>query len=727
MSFKSKQSAIWAAMCCGYSGLVMAQSALSPNASTAAADTGHLDEIVVTAQKRAENVQNVPITVSTLSAEQLAQSGVQGITDLKTVVPGLNMLNANGKLNTSLRGIGSNAVAPGFENPVAIYVDGVYYASTVANFLNLDNIAQVEVLKGPQGTLFGRNATGGLIQITTRTPTQETQMDGNLSYGNFNTTTAAFYVGGGIAPNLAADFSVYANHRGDGWGNNLSTGGPVDTIRHDLTARTKWVWDLSDDTKFTLIGDYSNSESTPNSVLVVPGTVSGFTPQLGRAPDLGYDVNDDAANYKKGFAAGVSLLAQQNLGFVSLSSTTAFRNSRYSESFDLDGGPQDLAAASDIWPDRQFSEELQIQSKTDVPLTWQAGVYYFDDTAAYDPIALHAPYLGVNLAFLNKQSTSSIAGYAQATYHFPENTNLTVGGRYTSETRKAYDGSTSAYVIPINLTLPVDYAPNEKATFDKFNYRVSLDHRFNDDFMAYLSTSNGFKSGGFNTGSPGTAPYQPETVTAYEIGAKSDLWDRHLRWNNSVYYYDYKNLQTQVLVTSGVISIANAASAHIYGLDSDMQALITEAFHVNSAFSYNHATYASYPGALLSSPSGGTNSAVGSARGNFLPFAPEFTFNLGGDYSWTLPLGGINLAANAYYNQGFYFEADNVIRQDAYVDLTSNLKWTAPGDHFWISLFGRNLLDKRTIGYATTQSNGTHLLEWAAPRTYGISIGAKLH
>jgi iron complex outermembrane receptor protein len=706
-----------------------AQAALAAAADSviATSEGAQLEEIVVTAQKRAENVQNVPISVSTISAAQLAQAGVEELTDLRVVVPGLQVVNANGILNTSLRGIGSNAVAPGFENPVAIYVDGVYYASAVANYLNLANIAQVDVLKGPQGTLFGRNATGGLMQITTRTPAQKTELDASLSYGNYDTSAATFYLGGGIAPHLAADFSVYASRQGDGWGHNLSTGGTVYTQDYNITARSKWIFDPTEDTKFTLIGDYSSSSDTLNVPTVQPGTISGFTPQLGVTPDRGYDVADDAPAFKKGFSAGGSLLAQQNVGSVALSSTTAYRNSSYSNSFELDGGPLPIAYATYTWPDHQFSEELQIQSKSSSPFTWQAGLYYFDGTSSYEPITLHAEYIGTNISIANKQSTQSVAGYAQGTYQFAEGTSLTLGGRYTSESRKAFDGSTSVFIVPFNLALPPDVAPDAKATFDKFNYRISLDHRFNDEFLAYLSSTSGFKSGGFNTGSPGTAEYQPETVTAYEIGLKSDLLDHRMRWNNAAYFYDYNDLQTQVLTTSGVISIANAASARVYGLDSDLQARVTESFRLNAAIAYIHATYESYPTALLSNPAGGVPSVVGSAKGNYLPYAPQVSGSLGGDNTWTVPFGSINLAANAYYNHGYYFEADNVIHQGAFVDLASNLKWTSTDEHWWVSVYGKNLLDKRLIGYATSQDNGTHLLEWAAPRTYGVTVGTSFH
>ncbi|HMN43031.1 MAG TPA: TonB-dependent receptor [Povalibacter sp.] len=717
----------WVTVCGG----VLAQTvAVAADGPAATLQSTQLEEVIVTAQKRSEDLQDVPIAVKTLSVDDLIQGGTADVTGLTELVPGLNIINANGILNTSLRGIGSNAVAPGFENPVALYVDGVYYASATANYLNLANISQVAVVKGPQGTLYGRNATGGLLQVTTRDPRDGYQMQASVSYGNYDTSAATVYIGGRTSDYVAADISVYAARQGEPWGDNLSTGGEIYTLDHDVTVRSKWVFTPSDATTITLIGDYSDIDTSMNVPTIQPGTISGFTPGLGVSPDLDYDVADDAPNWKKGHSAGGSLLIRHDFDSISISSLTAYRESEYKRSFELDGGPLPLVYAEDTWPDSQFSEELQIQSLGDSALTWQAGVYYFEGKAAFTPITLFGNYLGANLTFFNRQSTESIAGYAQGSYAFSDSTTLTLGARYTEETRKAYDGSSSVYVIPFALQLPTVYADDEKATFDKFNYRVSLDHRFSDTFLAYISSSSGFKSGGFNTGSPGTAPYDPETVTAYEIGTKADLAGRSVRWNNAAYYYDYKDLQTQVLDTSGVIYIANAASADIYGFESDLDWQATDALRLSGGVSFIKSEYSSYIGALLSDPMGGVPSTVdptGTAvKGNALPYAPEFTATLGADYTWSLPAGTIKLAVNGYYNDGFYFEADNVMEQDSYVDLAANLRWTSNSGRFWISAYGKNLLDERTIGYATTQSNGTHLLQWAAPLTYGVAVGVSL-
>src|ERR1700761_3855447 len=201
---------------------------------------GALEEVVVTAQRRAERLQDVPIAVSAVTSDQLQSKGISGIEDLSVAVPSLNVGNGNGYLITHLRGIGTIANGPGIENPVALYVDGVYYANQTVGLFSFNNIAQIEVLKGPQGTLFGRNATGGLISITTADPTDAFKLRASLGASNFRGADGSVYVAGGLARDLAADLAVQGSRR-DGWGRNEATGQDVYAVPRDVALRTKWV------------------------------------------------------------------------------------------------------------------------------------------------------------------------------------------------------------------------------------------------------------------------------------------------------------------------------------------------------------------------------------------------------------------------------------------------------------------------------------------------------
>ena len=378
-----------------------------------------------------------------------------------------------------------------------------------------------------------------------------------------------------------------------------------------------------------------------------------------------------------------------------------------------------------VQPDRQLSQEIQLSSRSTGRLKWVVGAYYFDARTGYQPFLLDLNDAGADLTIANKQSTRSIAGYAQATYEVFDQTNLTLGGRYTSERRKAYDGSTTVFVIPIATTLPADRVPDIAKTFDKFTFRVSLDHRFSSQLLGYASFNRGFKSGGFNSGSPGTEPYKPETVDAYEAGVKADLLDRRVWLNIAGFYYNYSDVQSQFL-DQGVIQIINAAKARLYGVDLDFQALITPKLQLTGGLSAISARYRSYPNGIISTPDGGTPTVIGSVAGNQLPLASRATVNAGLEHTNRLDNGQtINLGTNVYYNGGFYPESGNVIHQRRFAELGGHARWTSVNERFSFSVFGKNLTNRRVIAFEATEANGTHVVEYAEPRTYGVSAGVK--
>src|SRR6202047_3616381 len=229
---------------------------------------GTLDEIVVTAQKRTENLQDVPIAISAISGDELEALGANSVTALAEVTPGLQMQTTQGSISPRIRGVGSDL--PNVENSVAMYVDGVYTARPSASLLSLNNIAQVETLKGPQGTLFGRNATGGALLIQTREPTENLSGKLDVSYGNYQTTTVNGYVADGLTPARAADFAMHAAHQGEGYGKNLFTGSDVYQANLDLALRSKWVLKPTEADTVHLIFDYERRDGSTATVDYIP-------------------------------------------------------------------------------------------------------------------------------------------------------------------------------------------------------------------------------------------------------------------------------------------------------------------------------------------------------------------------------------------------------------------------------------------------------------------------
>jgi iron complex outermembrane receptor protein len=687
-----------------------------------ASDSGGLDEVVVTAQKRAENMQNVPIAVSAVSGSQLQNIGVRSLTDLNVAVPSMNVTNSYGRLIFSVRGIGSTNVGPGTESPIALYIDGVYYASTTASLLSLNNIDHVEVLKGPQGTLFGRNATGGLVQVVTKDPTSTGSGSFALTYGNYDTQIGSAYLAGGITDNLAANVAVYAKRQGEGWGVDRATGSQLDNVDHDISVRSKWVLTPTDQAKLTLIGDYESVRDTMLTTALRGGTISSFIPGVIQ-PDLGRD-NNNNFNSRHGISArGISLRWDQQLGELSFASITAFRAANTLYGGDLDALP--VVYTSFQWTqfDRQFTQELQLSSNLSERFKWTSGVYYYGGTAGLEPSIINLNYAGIHYDYpTSKEGMESEAAYLQGTYEVFDATDLTLGGRYTREVRKAYDEVIRTYGIadPIS-TATYTYVPPDSKHFYNFSYRASLDHRFSDQLLAYASYNTGFKAGGFNVGSPGTPSYDPEKLNAAEIGLKTDLFDRHARFNIAAYYYTYDNIQVQSYTTLSVVTV-NGAKARSYGIDADLTAVLAPGLQLNTGVTAQNPTFTSFPNCVRAAPLGGVALFPGSCSGNQLGAATKITFNAALDYAFALGGGTMDLNGNAYYNGGYFTDVSNVIHQPAYTRLAVSARWTAPDGRTSIRGYGSNLTNRRVLLYGDSQGLGTQLVNYGEPRTYGVTI-----
>lgn len=719
-------------------GFAVAVLGSAPAVAQRAAAEGalELEEVVVTAQKRSENLQEVPLAVSALSSEQLENAGIHNIQDLGQVVPSLSVATAVGFTITSLRGVGSTAIGPGIETPISIYLDGVYYASTTSSLFDFGNIERVEVLKGPQGTLFGRNATGGLISVVSRDPTQQFTSSGSLSYDNFQTAKAKFYVSGGITNTLAADFAVNAGTQGKGWGTNIVTGKDVFRDDHDVTLRSKWVLTPSAATKLTLIGDYTNVSNSMNPQRLAPGTVPN--PIYGAAaqpPHDYWDVVNDVSPKFTNRNWGASLKLEHEFSALNFMSLTAYRDSRTTLYWDVDFTEVPWLIGNLVDLESQFSEELQISSKAGGKLDWTAGLYYFDAVGKYAPTAVAGnlfndlvfagtPFAGIvdYLQPYGTQPTESVAGYAQGTYALTDSTNLTLGTRYTTEDRKV-KGRTDILLTtsptPIELA---PWSPWSKLSFNKWTWRLALDHHFTPDVLGYASYNTGFKSGGFNTQSTTDPSFLPETMKAYELGIKSDLFDRRLRLNVAAFFYDYKNIQVQKVGLSNT-GIINGAAAEIKGLDSDFEWLASDALSITGSFAILHGKFTDFTNAPFGAPQGGVPLVPGDATGNDTPKAPRFQSNLMLDWRVGHAGGGaVHLLGTWEQSSRFFTEADNIFEQKAYSRFNAALRWDAANGRYGAKLWVNNLTNEAVLAYSSTLGDGTRDATYQAPRTYGVTF-----
>lgn len=685
-----------------------------------------LQEVVVTAQKRRESLQDVPISVTAVNGEQLAAAGVFSAQDLSLVTSGLEYGTQAAYGQPFLRGIGTTANGPGVENPVAVYVDGVYYGASIGTVLTFDdvNIQQIEVDKGPQGTLFGRNATGGLIQVTTKDPTQQFEGNIGVGYGNYQTGDASVYLSGGVSENLAANVDLHINDQGTGYGINAFTGQDVNYTK-DISARSKWIWTQSEATSVKFLFDYEH-QTFAQAYVPAPGTTPlGGLPYTGDPQGMnGYYQPDGRLDQ-----GGTSVQVHHDFAGVQFLSLTAYRQSSVYEAFDGGLVPNAFDALNIIINERhqQVTQEFQFLSPDDSSIHWATGAFFYWTEGRSAPLVAASPGLFQPLFAFDTYSTQkaiSPAVYGQVTKEILPGTNLTAGLRYTSERRTFYGYNVNYFDDGASVPAGSDY---ESRTWDKLTWRLSLDHRFTPDLMTYVSYNRGFKSGGYNDYLVPTQPYQPETLDAYEIGAKSDLLAHRLQINPAVFLYDYKNLQS-VQYPFGIQVITNGAAARLYGLDLDVKALIATGFTITMGLEALHDEFTSFPNAQLSIPipGGGTEFSTFDASGKHLGLAPSFTANI--SPSWTLPpnlfpsrWGLMTLNLTYAENSGWYAEPDNRLHQSAYSLLSSQIAWALPNQHCKLILWGKNLSNSQYTVALASQANGDFAI-YAPPRTYGLKF-----
>ncbi|KEQ52327.1 TonB-dependent receptor precursor [Sphingobium chlorophenolicum] len=727
---------------------VMALPALAQNAPAsppAAASSGQnataIEDIVVTAQRRSERLQDVPVAVTAASAAKLAAVGIASTQELTVVTPGLSMPQTAGYSQPRIRGIGSSTNGPGQEPPIATYIDGVYLAAAPASLLTLNNIDRVEVLKGPQGTLFGRNATGGLIQVVTKDPSEKPTAAFNLSYAKYNDITADAYVSGPIADAFRADLALHYETQQSGWGTNLGTGNPAGTLPHDFAGRAKFLFEPGADTSIVLAVDYADRVSRRDvqklDERLFQGTFNnplfgGPFPQGGK-----YDINNNIDPENRLKAKGVSLHIKQELGGATLQSITAYRDTKFDINLDIDQTPIkyiQLFASSRM---KQFSQELQLSSDSSGPLTWTGGLYFYHADDSNNPLQVDfpptavspVPFAPVSIRTDSKMRTNSFAGYAQGTYEFLPETRLTLGGRFTYE-RKHSEGGEDFIVggaVAQHTTFP---APGIVDTIkaNRFTYRIALDHKFTPDILGYVSYNTGFKSGGYNLSAPTNPPYKLETIKAAEVGLKSDLFNRRLRLNMAAYHYDYGNLQVGRYFNN-VQTVYNGAKAEIYGVDLDGEVIVAQGLSLNGGFSYIHAEFKSFPLADYIVPCEGQTPTPGhvvtcSAAGNRLPFTPKTTFNIGADYKVDVSFGTLEAHATYYRASSVFAAPDNVATEPAYDLVNASMGWTDLSGQLSVKVWGKNLGNSY---YATSmlEANQGVIRANGAPRTYGVTLGYK--
>jgi len=691
--------------------------------SAESSDTSQLQEVTVTATRRAENLENVPIAVTALTANSLQEMGISNTEGLQFVAPGLSMSRQLASASPFIRGVGSaNASTPGLEDPVAVYVDGVYYPINDGNVFNFNNIENVQVLKGPQGTLFGRNATGGAIVVTTRDPQVEPEFDGSVSYGNYGTVETSEYATGGKG-DVAANIAVYAIHQADGFGKNLVTGDDVGFNRSG-SVRTKVEWTPTSADVLLLAFDFGEDHSDIGNVTqIAPGNL-GL--DLQPPPANPQDTRTDENPFSHGRNWTASVKYSHAFDWGKVSSLSAFRDVTNAYGVSIDATPLNLLFTKTSDFSRSAQEEVLITG-TAGRLKWTTGTFIYGADQGLHLNIGDSPIPAINYFQTSIQDTRSYAAYAQGTYAITNDTNITAGARYTSDHRFANGDSVAGVgnsVPPGTVTLLVG---NESKTWNSPTWRLAIDHQLSQDIMAYVSYDRGFKSGTYNTSSPQQPAVNPEKLDAYQAGLKSEILNHTLRVNLAGFYYKYRNIQLGSAASNGQNELLNAAAARIDGAELEVQAVPPTAFGhlgITSNVAYLDAVYTSFPNGPIYEPSmaGGNTSTYGNLSGKTAIHSPKWTAATAVSYSLPVGPGDYGVSANYYYSDSFFWDPDDILRQPAYRILNAETYYRfGPEERYRIRIFGNNLTRTayETFGDGTAFSN---LVSYAPPRTYGVGF-----
>lgn len=692
-----------------------------------------IEDIVVTAQKRSENVQDIPLAITAVSGDVLQERQVTSVDQISSLAPSVNFGTYGGAARISVRGIGFDTINPGAEGRIAYHVDGVYISRPGAQFGTFFDVDRVEVLRGPQGTLYGRNATGGSINVVTNMPTSTPSGYANLTVGNYGRVSVEAALSGPLTEGVQARLAVISNNR-DGYGTNEFTGHDIDDANQRgargvlrLEPASNLRIDLSAD--FYKENDRAYATHYFGQYTTVPllGTLfGGSTAANKKNINIDYDPQNRRELY------GFSGVAELDLGGATLRSITAYRHSDYDFLLDLDQTDAELSIFTFFEKAHQFSEELQLSGEFG-DSKWLLGGYYFKERIqGGSHIPLNRIIFGGPAGFLEGYkvdgvtNTEAMAVFGQLDLAVTDQLKFIVGARYGHEKigiTDEYQYDLVRDYVPGAPTVNLPGFPRSAKTSDNaFTPKFGIEFSPGEDVLLYGTVSKGYKSGGFNLG-VNLPAFDPESIWAYEAGLKLTTADRRLRANLATFYYDYANLQVSKVINSTVLT-ENAAEAELYGAELEATVLPVDDLQFDGTFSYLHSKYKDFSSLDPGRPALG----VLTLDGNRLIQAPKFTFNLGGQYTWRPSVGEITLRGEINYMSRIYFTAfnQNTVSQPGNTKFNAYLSFVDNDGHWNASLFIRNITDKQTIANALVNSAtfGSSVTgSLAPPRTFGIRVG----
>jgi iron complex outermembrane receptor protein len=704
--------------------------------------SGGVAEIVVTAQKRAQNLQDVPISVTAFDNTAIREAGFTNSLSIGDQVPNLEIKTFGGVPNIFIRGVGNNDFNASSIGPISIYRDDVVVASTGSQIFSLFDLERIEVVRGPQGTLFGKNTTGGAIQFFSRLPDGEFEGNARFGYGRFNLFEGEAAASVPLAEGLSLRVAGIVRRR-DGEKRNLFTGERAINI-DEAAARAILRWQPTSDTdiRLTVGGGRDRSDYLQNKPV---GTINGadlfgYSDPFPNDPNL-LNFNGQSRNYSNNVF--VNLNIAQSFGDFTFKSISGYDKSSVDNRVDVDGGTKRVDEINFLTDAEQLTQEFQL-AYDNGPLNAIAGLYYFQEDLNADS---NADLLG-ELTFaqgalpLITRATRKNTAYAifgQATYALLPTLRLTLGGRYTIDKVRAthradlipgfFDAN-----IPDGTPVPLIPFAALRDTYKSFSWRVAADFDVTDDILAYASVDRGFKAGGFNLGIMTSiderTQVDPEYLTSYEVGLKTTLFDRRLRLNLSAFYYDYSDLQVlsvnrQAGSAVPTLGLDNAADATIKGIEVEATAAPADWLDMGLNLGILDAKYKNYL-------SGAIDPVTGDPRdfsGNRMPGAPKFSLSTFAQV--TVPVGRFETRWRAEYNytgKKYYNNAQSelISSGEGYGLINLRVAFADPDQGWELAAWARNVTGKAYIVDATDTSGFGFVPRYYGERaTYGAEFSFK--
>jgi iron complex outermembrane receptor protein len=691
------------------------------HAEETAQSTAAPEEIVVTAERRSEKLQDVPASVTALSGDTLNAAAITSTSDLNMVTPGLRVEATGIYVQPDIRGITTQLSFNSAEANVGTYIDGAYQSSLTMSFYALPDIQDVEVLKGPQGTLYGRNATGGAILINTLKPNLTTYTgNADVSYGNYDDVEAKGFVSAPIVQDkLAASVSAYIHHDG-GWEHNLLDDNRISHSEiDDELIRGKIRFDPWDGADFVLTGAYTKTSNWDqirlsnwhgNNVALA----LGVPPSEIASQPWQYSQNADSfADVESRFAA---LNGDIRVGPGTLTTISSFRWERDVIPLDGDNSVLPLEDVTVNSRELTYSQDLYYSTDQLGPFRGTGGLFYYFANDSVWPLNVIVP--GLYEDIWERDKAKAYAAYGEGTYNVTDRLSLTAGLRYSYEKKYSNVGLTiDSPVAPDPLPL------NGIKGWGDVTAKGSVLYKITDDTNGYFTFSQGFKSGLFNTVSFQATPVNPEKVNSFEGGIKSTVNDS-LHLDATGFYYDYTGLQIPAIFqANGVYQqvLENAAKAHIYGSEVDANVKLTKEFKLTLGGTWLHARYVDFTDGAADVPTGfgGNNTVLENLSGKTLIRAPSFSANLTASYTKETSIGAFDANATLFYSSRVYFDSQNRVNQPSYALLNATAGWQPNGSSFRLGIWGKNLTNHAVLDSTVIESTAD-AVHYAPPRQFGV-------